>query len=216
MSVNYLDKTGATYLVGKIKTLLAGKVDTVSGKGLSTNDYTTAEQTKLSGIEAGAEVNVIESITVNGSTVTPTSKAVALTIPTALSSLSDDSTHRLVTDTEKSTWGGKQDALVFNTAYDASTNKAATMTDISDAISGITGIEFEIVQALPQEGETGVIYLILQSPAGSGQDIYDEYIWLSSSSTYEKIGSTAVDLSDYVKEEDLVAITNAEIDAMFA
>jgi hypothetical protein len=34
------------------------KVDKVAGKGLSTNDYTTLEQTKLSGIQAGAEVNV--------------------------------------------------------------------------------------------------------------------------------------------------------------
>jgi hypothetical protein len=34
------------------------KVDKVTGKGLSTNDYTTAEQTKLAGIAAGAEVNV--------------------------------------------------------------------------------------------------------------------------------------------------------------
>lgn len=35
-----------------------GKVDKITGKGLSTEDYTTAEKTKLSGIEAGAEVNV--------------------------------------------------------------------------------------------------------------------------------------------------------------
>ena len=34
------------------------KVDKVEGKGLSTNDYTTAEKEKLSGIEDGAEVNV--------------------------------------------------------------------------------------------------------------------------------------------------------------
>jgi len=34
------------------------KVEVVAGKGLSTNDYTTAEQTKLAGIAAGAEVNV--------------------------------------------------------------------------------------------------------------------------------------------------------------
>ena len=34
------------------------KVDKISGKGLSTNDYTTAEKNKLSGIAAGAEVNV--------------------------------------------------------------------------------------------------------------------------------------------------------------
>lgn len=40
-----------------INTALSEKVDTVSGKGLSTNDYTTVEKTKLSGIAEGAEVN---------------------------------------------------------------------------------------------------------------------------------------------------------------
>ena len=34
-------------------------------------------------------------------------------IPDELSDLSDDATHRLVTDTEKNTWNGKQDALGF-------------------------------------------------------------------------------------------------------
>ena len=37
-----------------IYTELAGKVDTETGKGLSTNDYTDTEKTKLAGIEAGA------------------------------------------------------------------------------------------------------------------------------------------------------------------
>ena len=37
---------------------LNGKVDKVSGKGLSTNDYTTDEKNKLAGIATGAEVNV--------------------------------------------------------------------------------------------------------------------------------------------------------------
>ena len=41
-----------------ISTLDNSKVDKVDGKGLSTNDYTSAEKTKLSGIAAGAEVNV--------------------------------------------------------------------------------------------------------------------------------------------------------------
>ena len=36
----------------------ATKVDTEVGKGLSTEDYTTAEKSKLAGIAAGAEVNV--------------------------------------------------------------------------------------------------------------------------------------------------------------
>ena len=37
---------------------LSGKVDKVAGKGLSTNDYTTAEKTKLAGIAEGANMYV--------------------------------------------------------------------------------------------------------------------------------------------------------------
>lgn len=40
------------------RTALNAKVDKVSGKQLSTNDYTTAEKNKLAGIESGAEKNV--------------------------------------------------------------------------------------------------------------------------------------------------------------
>jgi hypothetical protein len=45
-------------LIKWIKTSNDAKVDKVEGKGLSTNDYTTAEQTKLAEIESGAQVNV--------------------------------------------------------------------------------------------------------------------------------------------------------------
>ena len=34
---------------------------------------------------------------------------------------------------------GKQDSLVFNTAYNADTNKAATMTDVQNAVAGLSG-----------------------------------------------------------------------------
>jgi hypothetical protein len=40
------------------QTALNTKVDKEAGKGLSTNDYTNADKTKLDGIEAGAEKNV--------------------------------------------------------------------------------------------------------------------------------------------------------------
>lgn len=58
------------------------KVDKVSGKGLSTNDYTNDEKTKLEGIAAGAQVNVIETVKVNGVALTPTAKAIDVTVPT--------------------------------------------------------------------------------------------------------------------------------------
>lgn len=59
-----------------------GKVDKVTGKGLSTNDYTTDEKNKLKDIAAGAQVNVIETVKVNGVALTPSSKAVNVTVPT--------------------------------------------------------------------------------------------------------------------------------------
>ena len=42
------------------KNAIQGKVDKVTGKGLSTEDYTTAEKTKLEGIEAGANKTVVD------------------------------------------------------------------------------------------------------------------------------------------------------------
>ena len=52
---------------------------------------------------------------------------------------------------------------------------------------------------------------------GTAPDIYDEYIWYTDSSTtpatsgYEKIGTTAIDLSGYVKYTDITLISNADI-----
>lgn len=48
---NYLDKDGVVYLWGKIKGKFVAKE---SGKGLSTNDYTTTEKNKLAGIATNA------------------------------------------------------------------------------------------------------------------------------------------------------------------
>ena len=46
---------------GAIYEALVGKVDVESGKGLSTNDYTTAEKTKLAGIAEGANRIIVDS-----------------------------------------------------------------------------------------------------------------------------------------------------------
>lgn len=55
MSTKYLDDNGLLYFWQKIK---AKFVAQETGKGLSTNDYTTTEKNKLAGIATGAEVNV--------------------------------------------------------------------------------------------------------------------------------------------------------------
>lgn len=58
---------------------------------------------------------------------------VTLTIPDELSDLTDDSTHRLVTDSEKSIWNAKQDALGF-TPEDISNKSTNILLGNSDIL----------------------------------------------------------------------------------
>lgn len=61
------------------------KVDKVTGKGLSSNDFTTAEKNKLSGIASNAQVNVLEGVKVDGTELPITNKTVNLpAYPTTL------------------------------------------------------------------------------------------------------------------------------------
>lgn len=52
--------------IAGLQNALDGKVDAVSGKGLSSNDYTGAEKNKLAGIEAGAQANVGDTFNASG------------------------------------------------------------------------------------------------------------------------------------------------------
>lgn len=64
-----------------VSDLSGNKVDKVSGKGLSTNDYTTTEKNKLSGIASGAQVNVLENITLGGQALTKNNKTIEIKDP---------------------------------------------------------------------------------------------------------------------------------------
>lgn len=201
MTIEYLDKSGLTLLISKIKAALNGKVDAESGKGLSTNDYTSAEKSKLSGIASGAQVNVIESVKVNGTALTPSSKAVDVSVPTKVSQLTNDSEFQNATQVNSAITGkGYQ-------------TKAEVQSLINSAVGNVTSIRYEKVNSLPATGSNGVIYLVAHSHGT--QDIYDEYIWLSESKTFEKIGNTDIDLSGYVKTSELTAISTSDLGVMW-
>ena len=58
--------------------------------------------------------------------------------------------------------------------------------------------EYKSLAELPIPGDSHYIYLI---PNGStGENSYDEYIWADSKGAYEKIGTTEIDLTDYVSK----------------
>ena len=57
--MGYLNNDGLLYLWTKIKNTFVAQE---SGKGLSTNDYTTTEKNKLNGIASGATKNTVENV----------------------------------------------------------------------------------------------------------------------------------------------------------
>ena len=90
-----------------------GAVRTIAGKGLSTEDFTTAEKNKLSDVKSGAEANVIDAITVNSEFTTISNKTV--NIPAATASTSGaGGTSGVMTPSDKE----KLDGLVSNVQSD--------------------------------------------------------------------------------------------------
>lgn len=198
---SFLDGNGLLYLWSKIKSAFVAKE---TGKGLSSNDYTTAEKNKLTGIAAGAQTNVIESVMLNGVALPVSNKAVDVTVPTvgSASNTSGYVTYQTVSDMEDDI----ADAL-----------SARPITDdvegmIADAIGEIAHFAFEIVNSLPATGETNIIYLIAH--AHGTNNSYDEYAYINNA--WEMIGTTEVDLTNYMLKTDMVAVTNAEIDSIVA
>lgn len=73
-----------------------------------------------------------------------------------------------------------------------------TKQEVVALINQITTINFKVVDALPDTGESNLIYLVKKE--GSGDDVHDEYIWVEEK--WEKIGSTTVDLTNYYTKTD--------------
>ena len=85
MANKFLDQDGLLYLWSKIKAAFVAKE---TGKGLSTNDYTTAEKDKLASIAEGAQVNVQSDWSATSGDALIKNKP---TIPTKTSELNNDS-----------------------------------------------------------------------------------------------------------------------------
>lgn len=201
MSVSYIGSTDTLYILNKLKNVLDnGYVAKESGKGLSTNDLTDAlltditnNTTKLANIHEGANKTSASQVITSGTkiaTITIDDTPIDIYAPAGLS----------------------VDSEMSDTSENAVQNKVIKKY-VDDAIGGVTSIEFVIVDALPETGESGKIYLVPNS--GSGTNTKDEYVWIPSESRFEKIGSTDIDLTPYLKIADIVEISTDDIDDMF-
>ena len=153
--MKFLDLNGLTTLWANIKNTFVAKE---SGKGLSTNDYTTAEKQKLAGIASNAEANVITAVKVNGAALTPSSKAVNI----------DLSGYAAKTHSHT-----KSDIGLSNVTNDAQVKRSEMGTASGVATLGTDGkvpssqlpsyvddvLEFDTKTKFPTTGETGKIYV---------------------------------------------------------
>ena len=105
---------------GKLASDLTGKVDKISGKGLSTNDYSNTAKSKVDAIPASPKYTDTVT-TINGKTGTITKADItALGIPAQdtvythpsthpASMITQDSARRMVSDAQIAAWNGKVD-----------------------------------------------------------------------------------------------------------
>lgn len=84
-----------------------------------------------------------------------------------------------------------------------------TLADVMGIIASIPQFKLSIVNELPTTGEKMTLYLVPKE--AEEKDIYNEYIWIEQTSSFELIGTTAVDLTDYVKKTDYATSSKAGI-----
>jgi len=153
---------------GGVASALSSKVDSSQLKTINNQSLLGTGNITIQGGGGSGEANVIETIKVNGTALTPdTNKAVNITsIPASI--VTQDATHRFVSDTEKSTWANKQDSLeqytennghVYISTYVSEGDINITNYDddggwpIAEAIFGGNGIELNAKQPYTGNGD---------------------------------------------------------------
>ena len=201
-----VEATGLEKKIADNATAIAGKVDKVDGKGLSTNDLTddlkanydaAYEHSQAAHAPVDAQANVIEKIKINGTEQTITDKAVDIAVPTKVSELENDNGYLTAVPDEYVT----EDELTakgYQTASDVE-----TIVDI--AIAEINHAVFQKVDAVPavEDAEANVLYLV---PNGDKMDIYAKI-----AEEMVLIDDTDADLSGYAKTEDLHEHANKDL-----
>lgn len=197
-------------LVDKIKELFEQKED---GKGLSANDLTNELKTNYDSAYThsasahappGAQENVVESIKVNGAALTVADKSVDVAVPAKISDLTNDSGFQT----------GSQVSASITTALAGYSSIDAMNTAIASAIAATGPLKREIVTELPavSSADANAIYLV-QKTNGKDSNVYTEYMVINGG--WELIGDTAVDLTGYLKADDIQDAAQSDIDALF-
>ena len=190
------------------------------------NNYTTAEKNKLSGIAAGAEVNVnadwnansgdaqilnkptkVSDFTNDAGYLTEhqdiSGKADKSEIPTKVSQLQNDSgylTSYTETDPTVPAWA----KAAQKPSYTAAEVGAPTVAEMQQAIANVNTMKIHICTVTEYNSETGVPTIANPDaetfylvPGGDGNNLFIEWAYVNGA--WERFGSADVDLSNYVQ-----------------
>lgn len=176
-------KTSFSNLCAVLKEMLDGKVDKVSGKGLSTNDFTAAYKTKLDGIAAGANKTIVDSALSTTSTNPVQNKVVAERIGTIEANVSAAAT--TAGNAAASAAAVKKDLANYYKK-----TETYSQTEINNKISAIPKFSITVCEALPDSNISKTTVYLLKSSKEETNNLYDEYIYVNSK--WEKLGTQTV------------------------
>ena len=176
-------KTSFSNLCSVLKEMLGNKVDKVSGKGLSTNDYTTAEKNKLAGIASGATKITVDSALSGTSTNPVQNKVVAERIGTIETNVSAAAT--TAGNAAASVAAVKKDLVNYYKK-----TETYSKTEINNKISAIPKFSITVCEALPDSNISKTTVYLLKSSKEETNNLYDEYIYVNSK--WEKLGTQTV------------------------
>ena len=153
------------------KTISATDTTYVDATTSTSGLMSATDKTKLDGVATGAQANTIETIKVNSSALTPdTSKAIDIKVPTVLSDLADDiglvdkSNFENEIENVRAEIALKLDASLKGTANgvaELDANGKVLTSQLPSFVDDV--IEAENFAVLPNEGETGKIYVTLDN-----------------------------------------------------
>lgn len=198
------------------------KVDKVDGMGLSTNDYTTNEKNKLTGIASGAQVNVIESVKVNGTALTVASKAVNVTVPTKTSDITNDSGFITISDVPEGAAASSTTPAMDGTA-DAGTETAfargdhvhphdSTKVD-KETGKGLSSNDYTTTEKNKLSGvESGAQVNVVTNASSSGSGAAEIVTVSKGTTNYTTYSKAALDTSLGLKADASNVYTKTEID----
>lgn len=176
-------KTSFSNLCTVLKELLGNKVDKVSGKGLSTNDFTTAYKTKLDGIATEANKTVVDSALSGTSTNPVQNKVVAERIGTIEANVN-------AAATTAGNAAASAAAIKKDLANYYKKTETYSQAEINNKISAIPKFSITVCEALPDSNISKTTVYLLKSSKEETNNLYDEYIYVNSK--WEKLGTQTV------------------------